>query len=150
MRFNGCFAMVSGAVLIGCSPRTLQTKTEVVEIPKIETHVEYKRDSLIIHDSIYVVSKEHIWSENDTTYIERNTETTRIHTERQMSADTIIIHDSIGVPVPYPVPEPYEVEVEKKLSWFQKTLMWTGGIAILLIIVFILMKLRNLSLFRLK
>lgn len=41
--------------------------------------------------------------------------------------------DSVFIPQPYPV----EKLVEKPLSWFQKTLMYTGAIAILAIIGYI-------------
>jgi hypothetical protein len=53
---------------------------------------------------------------------------------QESRTDTVTVHDSI----PYPV----EVvkEVSRELSWWQQALMHTGGIAILLLIVFAAVK----------
>ena len=45
--------------------------------------------------------------------------------------------DSIFVPTPYPV------EVAKPLTWFQKTLMYTGAVCLLCLLLWIAMKIIN-------
>lgn len=46
--------------------------------------------------------------------------------------------DTVDRPVPYPVKE--RVEVERGLHWWQKLLMWLGGVSVILVYVFIRMR----------
>lgn len=39
--------------------------------------------------------------------------------------------------------DPYPVEVERQLSWLQKTLMYTGAAALLILLIYILFKIFN-------
>lgn len=112
-------------VLSGC-----KTRTVVVTVPKVRTDTliitKYQRDSIWLHDSIHVSEK----TENDTVWLEvKKWHTIYIETRTR---DTIYIATHDTIPQPYPV----EVikEVEKELTWWQKTKMWVGGIAMLLLL----------------
>jgi len=115
------FSMI---ILSGC-------KTIYVPVEKV--HTQYKdrieRDSIHIHDSIYVRER------GDTVWLTR----WRVEYRDRIKMDSIHIRDS--VPVPYPV----EVvkSVEKKLTKWQRIKMETGGIALgvlLLIFLFLAFK----------
>ncbi len=108
-----------------CAMCSSCTTTEYV--PVIEHHTDtliqtkVQKDSIWLHDSIHVTEK------GDTVRIEK------WHTkyiEKQVH-DTTYVIKSDTVPVPYPV-ETIK-EVEKPLAWWQKTLMYLGG---LLIVIF--------------
>ena len=121
------FALIIMLALTGCKT------TEVVTVEKVKSDTTYitkvQRDSIWQHDSVYVKEK------GDSVLIER------WHTkyiEKEVHDTTYVAkHDS--VPVPYPVTK----YVEKQLSWWQKTLMYAGGIFGLFIIVILYMKLRR-------
>lgn len=112
-------------VLSGC-----KTRTVVVTVPKVRTDTliitKSQRDSIWLHDSVHVSEK----TENDTVWLEVK----RWHTKyiETRTRDTIYIatHDTIAQPYPVEVIK----EVEKELTWWQKTKMWVGGIAMLLLL----------------
>ena len=118
---KGCLSAIAFWVVLimlvllfaGC-----KTRTVVVETVRTDTNYVAKhfRDSIWLHDSI------HIKEGGDTVWIER------WHTkyrEKQVHDTTYIAtHDTI--PQPYPV----EVKVPRELSWWQKFMMRTGGIAL--------------------
>lgn len=82
---------------------------------------QHQKDSIYIHDSIYQKEK------GDTVLIEK------WHTryiEKQVR-DTLIQIQRDTIPQPYP----YEVEVPAQLSWWQKTRMHIGEIAIIALLV---------------
>jgi hypothetical protein len=112
-------------VLSGC-----KTRTVVVTVPKVRTDTliitKSQRDSIWLHDSIHVSEK----TENDTVWLEIKKWHTKYIETRTRDTIYIATHDTI--PHPYPV----EVikEVEKELTWWQKTKMWVGGIAMLLLL----------------
>jgi hypothetical protein len=112
-------------VLSGC-----KTRTVVVTVPEVRTDTliitKSQRDSIWLHDSIYVSEK----TENDTVWLEVKKWHTKYIETRTRDTIYIATHDTI--PHPYPV----EVikEVERGLSWWQKTKMWVGGIAMLLLL----------------
>ena len=99
------------------------TTTEYVTVEKVRTDTTYitkhQRDSIWLHDSIQVTEK------GDTVRIEK------WHTKyvQKEVHDTTYISKHDTVPQPYPVTE----YVEKPLAWWQKTLMYLGG---LLIVIF--------------
>lgn len=112
-------------VLSGC-----KTRTAVVTVPEVRTDTliitKSQRDSIWLHDSIHVSEK----TENDTVWLEvKKWHTKYIETRTR---DTIYISTHDTIPHPYPV----EVikEVERELTWWQKTKMWVGGIAMLLLL----------------
>lgn len=121
------FALIIMLALTGCKTK------EVVTVEKVKADTTYitkvQRDSIWQHDSVYVKEK------GDSVLIER------WHTkyiEKEVHDTTYVAkHDS--VPVPYPVTK----YVEKQLSWWQKTLIYAGGIFGLFIIVILYIKLRR-------
>ena len=112
-------------VLSGC-----KTRTVVVTVPKVRTDTliitKSQRDSIWLHDSVYVSEK----TENDTVWLEVKKWHTKYIETRTRDTIYIATHDTI--------PQPYPVEVIKKverdLTWWQKTKMWVGGIAMLLLL----------------
>ena len=102
--------------MVGCK------QTEYVTVEKVSHDTTYimkhQRDSVWLHDSTYIHEK------GDTLLIEK------WHTkymEKEVH-DTTYISKCDTVPVPYPVKE----YVEKKLNFFQKMTMTIGGFAILI------------------
>jgi hypothetical protein len=124
----GIVMMLLVGLLAGC------TTTKYVEVEKVHNDttyiVKHLRDSVWLHDSVYVSEK------GDTVRIERwRTK----YIERQVH-DTCYVAKIDSIPQPYPK----EVYVEKKLNWLQKSLMWAGGIGIVILVIFILLKFRVL------
>ena len=113
--------------LTGC------TTTKVVTVPEVHTDTTYitqhQRDSIWLHDSIHVSEK------GDTIRIEK------WHTkfvEREVH-DTLYQAKSDTIPQPYPVTE----YVEKPLGWWKKMLIWIGIIALMVVIVIVVWKLKK-------
>ena len=103
-----------------------RTTTRIVEAPVEVIKKEYIYDTKI--DSVYIRDSVDRWQKGDTLYI------TKWHTKFKYinKADTLIKTDSI----------PKIVSVEKKVEvnhiyWYQKLLMWLGGITIILLITVI-------------
>lgn len=129
--------------LDGC--RGTKTITERVEVPVVVTQehhtesvkVDHVRDTLIQRDSVYYYVKGDTVRIEQWHYLQGTTNVVRV--------DTLHVYDS----VPYPVRVDVEkfitntVEVEKPLKWWQKGLMWAGGIGILLLAFFITVKIRT-------
>ena len=129
--------------LDGC--RGTKTITERVEVPVVVTQehhtesvkVDHVRDTLIQRDSVYYYVKGDTVRIEKWHYLQGTTNVVRV--------DTLHVYDS----VPYPVRVDVEkfitntVEVEKPLRWWQKGLMWAGGIGILLLVFFITVKIRT-------
>ena len=100
-----------------------RTTTRIVEVPVEVIKKEYIYDTKI--DSVYIRDSVDRWQKGDTLYI------TKWHTKFKYinKIDTLIKTDSI----------PKIVSVEKKVEvnhiyWYQKLLMWLGGITIILLI----------------
>lgn len=109
------------------------TKTEYITVEKVRTDTTYinkvQRDSIYLHDSTFVkVAGDTVWIE-------------RWHTKWQnhLEHDTVYKTRTDSVPVPYPVTK----YVEKKLSWFQKTLIGVGILSIMALVIFIAFKLKR-------
>ena len=110
------------AVLAGCKSveyvPVVETKTDTVY------QVREQRDSIWLHDSVYF----HEYTKGDTVFRDRD----RWHTKyiEMLRVDTFreVIFDSI--PKPYPVTE----YVKKPLTWWQKTRMHTGEVAMLMML----------------
>ena len=102
-------------MLSGC-----KTKERVVTV--IESHTDTLwqshtlRDSIRIHDSIYVNQ----YLKGDTVYVEKSVWHTDIR--ERVKTDTVYKSKTDSVPVPYPVIK----EVEKKLTWWQKARLRLG------------------------
>lgn len=133
--YKACFWSIVGMVvmiiiaLLFCSC----TKTEYITVEKVRTDTTYinkvQRDSIYLHDSTFVkVAGDTVWIE-------------RWHTKWQnhLEHDTVYKARTDSVPVPYPVTK----YVEKKLSWFQKTLIGVGILSIMALVIFIAFKLKR-------
>lgn len=119
--------------------RTIVDSTEIA-VPITNTKIEYRdrflHDSIYVHDSIFTLIK------GDTVYIYKNKETNRLVNK----TDTIIKTDTIKVPVEInktvTKAETHIKEVNK-LYWWQKILMSIGGIVFVLIIIYIVLKIKK-------
>lgn len=124
-------------LLCGC--HGTKTITERVEVPVVVTQehhtesvkIDHVRDTLIQRDSVFHYVKGDTVRIEKWHYLQGTTNVVRV--------DTLHVYDS----VPYPVRVDVEkfitntVEVEKPLRWWQKGLMWAGGIGIFLFGIFI-------------
>ena len=120
--------------------RTVVDSTKIV-VPITNTKIEYRDrflyDSIYVHDSIFTLIK------GDTVYISKNKETNRLVNK----TDTIIKTDTIKVPVEITktvTKTETSVKEVNKLYWWQKILMSIGGIVFILIIIYIVLKIKNL------
>ncbi|MBR5118851.1 MAG: hypothetical protein IK100_09430 [Muribaculaceae bacterium] len=128
----------------GCKAHK-EVQVERVEIPVVVTQehtiesvkIDHVRDTLIQRDSIYH------YVQGDTTIIERwhhvhnNTTIIRVDT----------LHQVDSVPYPVEVVRTKDVtkieEVDKPLKWYQKTLMWVGGLSLIGVALFLVWKFRK-------
>ena len=144
MRKLWLFIMVT-IVLTSCRTikyidRTTVDSTEIA-VPITNTKIEYRdrflHDSIYVHDSIFTLIK------GDTVYIYKNKETNRLVNK----TDTIIKTDTIKVPVEITKTVTKTetcVNEVNKLYWWQKILISIGGIVFVLIIIYIVLKIKNL------
>ena len=120
-----CFVIMLGLCAMCSSCTTTQY------VPVIEHHTDtliqtnVQKDSIYVHDSVTVSQK------GDTVRIEK------WHTKwvNHLEHDTTYISKTDTIPLPYPV-ETIK-EVDKPLTWWQKTLMWLGVALIGIIAVWI-------------
>lgn len=117
-------------VLVGCSPKVVNP--EVVYVPKIEKEYVIKErvDTVIERDTI----KTHTYTKNDTVYIE--SETTRNRYKSNTEKDTVLIIDTIYIPVD----KPYPVEVEREFTFIEELFINAGRIAMVVLLVFVLVQ----------
>lgn len=117
--------------LVGC-----KTKTVVITVPEVRTDTvlvtKSQRDSIWLHDSIYVSEK----TEGDTVWIKVSKWQTK-YVEKE-------VHDTTYISTHDTIPQPYPVEVikyvEKKLSWWQQSLMGLGCITAVALVLFLSIK----------
>lgn len=121
------FVMLTILMLSAC-----RTTTRIVEVPVEVIKKEYIYDTKI--DSIYIRDSIDRWQKGDTLYI------TKWHTKFKYinKVDTLIKTDSI----PKIVLVEKEVEVNH-IYWWQKTLMWVGGILLIYIIISLIHKFKK-------
>ena len=119
----GIVMAVAFLALLMCSCKTI----EYVPVIQHETH----------HDSIYFtkVQKDSVWL-HDSISIEAKGDTVRIekwHTKYVTKIDTVVKYKSVtdSIPVPYEVPK----YIDKPLKWWQKSLIWTGILALMVVIL---------------
>lgn len=122
------FPYIIALLLIITSCKSL-SKIEYVEVPVevVKEKVVYKTqvDSVLVRDS------SSRWVENDTVYIYKYQYKNRYINR----TDTLIISDSI----PKIITKEITTEVEvNRLYWWQKTLMWAGGILFFLILILLI------------
>ena len=123
------------AILLFSACKTITKTIEVpVEIPVEVVKKEYIYDTKI--DSVYIRDSIDRWQKGDTLFI------TKYSTKYKYlnRVDTILKVDTI--------PKIISTTIEKKVEvnhiyWYQKTLMWLGGIAVILLIVVIAYKVKK-------
>ncbi len=115
-------------LLCACS-----THKQIVEVPVETVKVEYVHDTKI--DSIHVRDSVDRWIKGDTVFIYKE------HTKYKYlnRIDTIVKVDSIPKIIKVEIVK--EVEVNH-IKWYQKILMWIGGIMSLLLTGFIIYKMK--------
>ncbi len=109
-----------------------KTVTKVVEVPVEVVKKEYIHDIKI--DSVYIRDSVDRWQKGDTVYITK----WHIRFKYINKVDTLGKIDSI----PKIVPIVKEVEVNH-IYWWQKTLMWVGGILSICIIISLIHKFKK-------
>lgn len=115
-------------LLIACSPQK-----QIVEVPVETVKTEYIHDIRI--DSVHIRDSVNRWVKGDTVFIYKE------HTKYKYlnKVDTIVRVDSVPKVIKVKTKEVVEVN---HIKWYQETLMWTGGIAILLLIGSIIYKIK--------
>lgn len=113
-------------LLVSCT-----AQRQIIEVPVETIKYEYIHDTRI--DSVYEKDSIDRWREGDTVFIYKE------HTKYKYlnKTDTVCKTDTITKVVPVEVKEVVEVN---HIKWYQKTLMWAGGIAVLLLGGFIIYK----------
>ena len=132
MRKRRCFTLsllltiaASFILLSGCRSAKIVT----VEKPVIihDTAFEVKE----VHDSTIVEREKVVEVKGDTVFVTQTEKT------RRDVSKTDTIREVVEVPVEVKVPEPYpvEVQVEKPLGWPQRTLIYIGIAALIVIVI---------------
>lgn len=103
----------------------VETKREEY-VSKKEESIQYITDSIFIKDSIYIKER------GDTVFYYKTSvqEQVKYLDKFIHKIDTFLVHDSIEIPIP--VTTTVEVNV---LHWWQKALMFMGGVFLLLLII---------------
>lgn len=122
-------------ILLFSACRTITKTIEVpVEIPVEVVKKEYIHDTKI--DSIYIRDSIDRWQKGDTLFI------TKYSTKYKYlnRVDTVLKVDTI--------PKIISTTIEKKVEvnhiyWYQKLLMWLGGITIIILIIVIIYRMKN-------
>lgn len=106
---------------------------QIIEVPVETVKTEYIHDTKI--DSVYVRDSIDRWREGDTVFIYKE------HTKYKYlnKTDTIVRVDSIPKIIKVEIVK--EVEVNH-IKWYQKTLMWIGGIMSLILTGYIIYKVK--------
>ena len=123
------FVVLALLLLSSCKGHEIIVEKPVVVEHTTETHhVDIVRDTLIMRDSSVTLIK------GDTVLIEKWHHVSGVR--KMIIADTV--RDT--VPQVVTVTKTEVKEVEKPLGWWQKTLMWCGGIGLLLIALYAILK----------
>lgn len=132
MRGRSLFLALLLALLAGCST-TRYVPVETIKYRDSVRLVE-RMDSIFVHDSVYVRQ----WEEGDTK--RKDSVVVRYVWRDSHRTDTIIVHRRDSVP--------YHVEVAKEvvkyqLRWWQKPLVWLGGLSLIGLAVWWLVRARK-------
>lgn len=124
--YKSCFwSAIIIVILLAILLLTSCRSVEYVTVEKVRTDTTYitrqQRDSIWLHDSIRVKER------GDTVLIEK------WHTKyiEKVTHDTTYVATHDTIPQPYPVIK----EVERQLSWMQKSLMGAGLLALMALVV---------------
>lgn len=115
-------------LLFSCTPQK-----QIVEVPVEITKTEYIHDTRI--DSVYIRDSVDRWRDGDTVFIYKE----HIKYKYLNKTDTIVRVDSI--PKIIKVETVKEVEVNH-IRWYQKALMWIGGITSLILTGYIIYRVK--------
>lgn len=143
MKKKLCFTFwrFSAITLILVSLSGCRTQVRLVEVEKPVYIRDTTNTILTVHDSTVVERERVVEVKGDTVFV---TQTEK--TNREVSrADTVRLVTEVPVVVNMPEPYPVEIEVEKPLSWFQRTLMYIGIATLccaLLWVVYLILKRR--------
>lgn len=132
MRGRMLFLALLAIMATGCTT----TKYVPVETIRYRDSVRLveRVDSIHVHDSVYI----HQWAAGDTQWVEKVTVHTRYRDRWRV--DTIVTYRRDSVP--YPVEVAKEV-VKYQLRWWQKPLVWLGGLSLLGLAVWWLVRARK-------
>ena len=132
MRGRMVFLALLAIMATGCTT----TKYVPVETIRYRDSVRLveRLDSIHVHDSVYV----HQWAAGDTQWVEKVTVHTRYRD--RWRTDTVITYRRDSVP--YPVEVTKEV-VKYQLRWWQKPLVWLGGLSLIGLAVWWLIRARK-------
>lgn len=115
-------------ILISCSPQK-----QIVEVPVEVVKTEYVHNNTI--DSIYIVDSVDRYTRNDTQFIYKN----HIEYKQILKKDSIIKVDTVPKIIEVKTIEKVEVN---NIKWYQKALMFIGGISALILTLLIVYKLK--------
>ncbi|WP_103914971.1 hypothetical protein [Xylanibacter ruminicola] len=110
-------------LLLGCRSKEYVVVTRHTTDTLYQAKIE--RDSVWLHDSVYVKEKQ----AGDTIFITTTYWRDRWH--ERLKIDTLRVATTDSIPQPYPVTE----YVEKKLHWWQTSLMWIGAATLFIMIL---------------
>jgi len=117
--FCGLLAFLTAALLAGC------TSVRYVPLENVSHDSVYidrwLRDSIYLHDSVFVSR----WAQGDTVYVDKVV--TRYKYRDRWRYDTVAVVRTDSVQAPYPV--------EKDLSWWEKTRMYSFPILVAMVAV---------------
>jgi hypothetical protein len=97
--------------------------TKKVYVPQYHEHTSYITDSVLLHDTTLQRDSVVIKVQGDTIYNDRWHYRDRLQYKYVIHHDTITQRDSIAYPV-----EVIKVKEVNKLHWWQRWLIWFGGI----------------------
>ena len=113
-----------------------RTQVRLVEVEKPVYIRDTSNTVLTVHDSTVVERERIVEVKGDTVFV---TQTEK--SNREVSrADTVRLVTEVPVVVNMPEPYPVEVEVEKPLSWLQRTLMNIGIATICFIVLWVVFR----------
>ena len=117
--FWGLLACAVLTLLFGC------TTTKYVPVPSISVDSVYVdrwlRDSVYLHDSVFVNQ----WTQGDTVFVDKVV--TKYKYKDRLRHDTVAVVRVDSVRVPYPV--------EKELSWWEKTRLYSFPVLVAMVAV---------------
>lgn len=115
------------SMLISC-----KTTTRIVKVPVETIKTEYIHNTKV--DSVYIRDSIDRWQKGDTIYI------TKWHTKYKYINKTDTINKIDSIPKIVPVEKKVEVN---HIYWWQKTLMWLGGVLGLMLTLYITYKIKK-------
>lgn len=137
--FVGLIICAVITMFTSCGHTEVITKEIPVYLHDTLTHVSIQADTLIVtrHDSVW----NNIFTKGDTVFVDRGRETTETKQGSSIKHDTVTVYIEVPVEVTETVTE--TKEVEKLLSWWQKTTQGVGLITIIASVLWLVWKLQK-------